>query len=53
MRATRLGQRGRSIRGKAATDPDDLAHLQKLLAHKNWDMLEHYVEVRERVKLLR
>jgi integrase len=43
------------IRAKAATDTGDLAHSQKLLAHKNRDMTEHYVRMRvgERVKPLR
>jgi integrase len=45
----------RDIRAKAATDTGDLAHSQKLLAHKNREMTEHYVKVRmgERVKPLR
>jgi integrase len=45
----------RDIRGKTATDTGDLAHSQKLLAHKNRDMTEHYVKNRlgERVKPLR
>lgn len=45
----------RDIRAKAATDTDDLAHSQKLLAHKNRQMTEHYVKARigERVKPLR
>jgi integrase len=45
----------RDIRAKAATDTGDLAHSQKLLAHKNRDMTEHYVRARmgERVKPLR
>jgi hypothetical protein len=45
----------RDIRAKAATDTGDLAHSQKLLAHKNRDMTEHYVRSRqgERVKPLR
>lgn len=45
----------RDIRGKAATDTGDLAHSQKLLAHKNRDMTEHYVKARmgERVRPLR
>lgn len=45
----------RDIRAKAATDTGDLAHSQKLLAHKNRDMTEHYVKARigERVKPLR
>lgn len=45
----------RDLRAKAATDTGDLAHSQKLLAHKNRDMTEHYVRTRqgERVKPLR
>ncbi|WP_439606882.1 tyrosine-type recombinase/integrase [Hydrogenophaga sp.] len=45
----------RDIRAKAATDIGDLAHSQKLLAHKNREMTEHYVRSRlgERVKPLR
>lgn len=45
----------RDIRAKAATDTGDLAHSQKLLAHKNRDMTEHYVRTRlgERVQPLR
>ena len=45
----------RDIRAKAATDTGDLAHSQKLLAHKNRDMTENYVRSRigERVKPLR
>lgn len=45
----------RDIRAKAATDTGDLAHSQKLLAHKNRGMTEHYVKARkgERVKPLR
>jgi integrase len=45
----------RDLRAKAATDTGDLAHAQKLLAHKNRDMTEHYVRNRigERVKPLR
>jgi integrase len=45
----------RDIRAKAATDTGDLAHSQKLLAHKNRDMTEHYVRFRvgERVRPLR
>lgn len=44
----------RDIRAKAATDTGDLAHSQKLLAHKNREMTEHYVRARvgERVKPL-
>lgn len=36
----------RDIRAKAATDTGDLAHSQKLLAHKNRGMTEHYVKAR-------
>lgn len=45
----------RDIRAKSATDTGDLAHSQKLLAHKNREMTEHYVRSRigERVKPLR
>lgn len=45
----------RDIRAKAATDTGDLAHSQKLLAHKNRDMTEHYVRRRqgERIPPLR
>lgn len=45
----------RDLRAKAATDTGDLAHSQKLLAHKNREMTEHYVRARvgERVKPLR
>ena len=45
----------RDLRAKAATDTGDLAHSQKLLAHKNREMTEHYVRTRigERVKPLR
>lgn len=45
----------RDIRAKAATDTGDLAHSQKLLAHKNREMTEHYVKSRvgDRVKPLR
>lgn len=45
----------RDLRAKAATDTGDLAHSQKLLAHKNRQMTEHYVRARqgERVKPLR
>jgi integrase len=45
----------RDIRAKAATDTGDLAHSQKLLAHKNRQMTEHYVKTRlgDRVKPLR
>ncbi|HYD76830.1 tyrosine-type recombinase/integrase [Ramlibacter sp.] len=45
----------RDLRAKAATDTGDLAHSQKLLAHRNRDMTEHYVRTRigERVKPLR
>lgn len=45
----------RDLRAKAATDTGDLAHSQKLLAHKKRDMTEHYVKARmgDRVKPLR
>jgi integrase len=45
----------RDLRAKAATDTGDLAHSQKLLAHKNREMTEHYVRARrgDRVKPLR
>ncbi len=45
----------RDIRAKAATDTGDLAHSQKLLAHKNRQMTERYVRARigERIKPLR
>jgi hypothetical protein len=45
----------RDLRAKAATDTGDLAHSQKLIAHKNRDMTEHYVRARqgERVRPLR
>ncbi len=45
----------RNIQAKAATDTGDLTHSQKLLAHKNRGMTEHYVKARmgERVKPLR
>lgn len=45
----------RDIRAKAATDTGDLAHSQRLLAHKNRQMTEHYVRARsgDRVKPLR
>lgn len=51
----RIDFKFRDIRGKAATDTGDLAHSQKLLAHKNRDMTEHYVKARmgERVNPLR
>ncbi|MBL0423466.1 tyrosine-type recombinase/integrase [Ramlibacter sp. AW1] len=45
----------RDLRAKTATDTGDLAHSQKLLAHRNRDMTEHYVRTRvgERVPPLR
>lgn len=45
----------RDLRAKAATDTGDLAHSQKLLAHKHREMTEQYVRARkgERVKPLR
>ncbi len=53
--AAKVSFQFRDIRAKAATDTGDLAHSQKLLAHKNRDMTEHYVRSRygERVKPLR
>lgn len=53
--AARVSFQFRDIRAKAATDTDDLSHSQKLLAHKNRDMTEHYVRARrgDRVKPLR
>ena len=52
---TKVGFQFRDIRAKAVTDTGDLAHSQKLLAHKNREMTEHYVRARlgERVKPLR
>ena len=45
----------RDIRAKAATDTGDLAHSQRLLAHKNRQMTEQYVRARigDRVRPLR
>lgn len=45
----------RDIRAKSATDTGDLAHAQKLLAHKSRNMTERYVKARigERIKPLR
>ena len=37
----------RDIRAKVATDTGDLAHLQKLLAHKNRVLKEHYIKNRQ------
>jgi integrase len=53
--AAKVSFQFRDIRAKAATDTGDLAHSQKLLAHKNRDMTEHYVRARigERVMPLR
>ncbi|MFP8834973.1 tyrosine-type recombinase/integrase [Hydrogenophaga sp. XSHU_21] len=53
--AAKVSFQFRDIRAKAATDTGDLAHSQKLLAHKNRDMTEHYVRLRrgELVKPLR
>ena len=36
----------RDIRAKTATETGDLAHSQKLLAHKKREMTEHYVRTR-------
>jgi integrase len=54
-KSARVSFQFRDIRAKAATDTGDLAHSQKLLAHKNRDMTEHYVRARigERVRPLR
>jgi len=43
------------VRAQAATDTGDLAHSQKLLAHKSRGMTEHYLKARvgKRVKPLR
>ena len=51
----KVGFQFRDIRAKAATNTGDLAHSQKLLAHNNREMTEHYVKSRvgERVKPLR
>ncbi len=45
----------RDLRAKAASDTGDLAHSQKLLAHKHREMTEHYVRAHkaERVAPLR
>lgn len=45
----------RDLRGKAATDLEDLAHAQALLGHKSRTMTEHYVKKRagERVAPLK
>ncbi len=53
--AAKVSFQFRDIRAKAATDTGDLAHSQKLLAHKNREMTEHYVRSRqgERIKPLR
>lgn len=42
----------RDIRAKAATDTGDLAHSQKLLAHRNRDMTEHYVRARQGARVM-
>jgi integrase len=54
-KAAGVGFQFRDLRAKAASDTGDLAHSQKLLAHKNRDMTEHYVRSRigERVRPLR
>jgi integrase len=44
--AAKVSFQFRDIRAKAATDTGDLAHSQKLLAHKNREMTEHYVKAR-------
>lgn len=53
--AAKVSFQFRDLRAKAATDTGDLAHSQKLLAHKNREMTEHYVRSRigERVQPLR
>lgn len=53
--AAKVNFQFRDIRAKAATDTGDLAHSQRLLAHKNRQMTEHYVRARagDRVKPLR
>lgn len=53
--AAKVSFQFRDIRAKAATDTGDLAHSQRLLAHKNRQMTEHYVKQRagERVRPLR
>ena len=53
--AAKVSFQFRDIRAKAATDTGDLAHSQRLLAHKNRQMTEHYVKARlgERVRPLR
>lgn len=54
-KAAKVGFQFRDLRAKAATDTGDLAHSQKLLAHRNRDMTEQYVRSRigERVRPLR
>lgn len=51
----KVGFQFRDIQAKVATDTGDLAHSQKLLAHKIQHMTEHCVKARigERVKPLR
>lgn len=53
--AAKVSFQFRDIRAKSASDTGDLAHSQKLLAHKNREMTEHYVRARigDRVKPLR
>lgn len=53
--AAKVSFQFRDIRAKAATDTGDLAHSQRLLAHKNRQMTEQYIRTRigERIKPLR
>lgn len=53
--AAKVSFQFRDIRAKSATDTGDLAHSQRLLAHKNRQMTEQYVRARvgERIKPLR
>lgn len=53
--AAKVSLQFRDIRAKAAANTSDLAHSQKLLAHKNRDITEHCVRARcgERVIPLR
>lgn len=53
--AAKVSFQFRDIRAKAATDTGDLAHSQRLLAHKNRQMTEQYVRSRlgERIRPLR
>lgn len=53
--AAKVSFQFRDIRAKAATDTGDLAHSQRLLAHENRRMTDHYVRARtgERIRHLR